>query len=217
MTYRPPESPLKVIRHVQVMPFMQRWPDPSPDDVRELWKAMTAKYNTHVIDKNNSAEMKLVADVLDRLKIVDKEKFLREYVTTVGDGIYTPFTPGIVVGPWDLWQQTMVVGHEHRHVEQDRAKEGLIFELEYATNATKRAFYEMEAYRVNMTLAWYFRREELSPVSLAAMLSDYGCSLADVEMVAKMLKLSLVSIKKGAIPSPACQFEIDWLKARWAA
>ena len=218
MTYRPPDAPLKTLARIRVpiLSKARRWPEPSSDDVRDLWQAMTAHYNVRVIDKNSSAEMQMAADAADRLGFVDRERFLRDFVTTIGDRIYAPFTPGIAVGPWDLWQQTMVIGHECHHVLQDRAQQGILFEYQYASNSTKRAYYEMEAYRVNMTLTWIFRNEELSPLGLAALLSDYGCDMADVTMVSKMLTQSLVAIRRGAIPNEACRFEVDWLKARWS-
>jgi len=218
MTYRPPDAPLKVLKRIRVplISKLQAWPDPSPDDVRDLWAAMTAHYNVRVLDKNSASEMQMAADAADRLGLVARDRFLRDFVTTIGDRIYAPFTPGIVTGPWDLWQQTMVVVHELVHVAQDRAQQGILFEYQYASNSTKRAYYEMEAYRANMTLTWIFRNEELSSVGLASLLVDYGCNMADVTMVSKMLQLSLVSIKKGAMPSAPCRFAVDWLRARWS-
>ncbi len=216
MTYRVPKNPVyKVLKHIPVL-SPRRWPDPSSEDVRLLWAAMAAKYNVQIIDKDNASEMQMVADSVDALGILDKEHFLDDYVTTIGDKIYAPFTPGIAVGAWDLWQQTMVIGHEIVHVSQDRAKEGILFELEYSTNSTKRAYYESEAYRVQMTLSWCFRREILNSTVMAGMLADYACNMDDISMVEKILKMSLISIQKGAVPHPVCQWQKQWLEARWS-
>lgn len=219
MTYRPPAS-LKVLKRIRV-PYLSKRPPAidvhkiTPEDVRDFYIAMCGHYNVKLIDKNNSADMQMLADNLDRLGIVDHDRFLRDFVTTVGNKIYAPFTPGIAVGVWDLWQQTMVLGHEIQHVAQDRAKEGILFEFEYTSNSTKRAYYEMEAYRVQQTLAWHFRGEELSPRALAELLRDYNCDQADIDMVCKMLMISAKAIQKGAVPGAVCQFEVDWLEARW--
>lgn len=193
--------------------------NPTADDVREFWRVMTSRYGTRIIDKNNSVDMKLVADFLDAMKIVDREAFLRRYVTTIGTRIWLPFTPGVESGGWTLWEQIVVCVHEHHHVYLDRmAGEGLEYEFAYATNSTKRAYIEMECYRCNMCMHWHFLGVALDPVQLAAKLKvGYGCNDADVAMVAKMLKLSLMSIKKGAIPGTATQFAVEYLTARWSA
>lgn len=218
MTYRPPDQPFKVVKRIRlpILKSMRRWPDPSPEDVSALWEAMCTHFNVSILDKASSEEMQAAANAADALGIVDRERFLRDFVTTIGNRIYTPFEPGVPKPPWDLWQQTMVIGHEVAHVLRDRSMEGILFEYQYASNSTKRAYYEMEAYRVNMTLTWIFRYEELSPLALASLLNDYACDMADVTMVAKMLGQSLIAIKKGAIPNEACRFETDWLKARWS-
>ncbi len=220
MTYCPPKE-LKVLKRIRVPVFSKRPPaldvhKITPADVRDFWAAMTAHYNVRVVDKNSSAEMQMVADHLDRLGIVDHDAFLHDFVTTLDESIYTPFEIGVPTGRWDLWQQMIVLPHEIRHIEQNRAKEGLLYEFEYASNSTKRAFYEMEGYRCQMSLAWIFRGEELSPAGLASVLKvAYNCNDADVAMVTKMLQLSMISIKKGAIPSPSCQFAYHWMHARF--
>lgn len=189
--------------------------NPSSDDVREFWKVMSEKWDTKRIDKDSADEMKLVSEVLNLLGIVNRQDFMRRFTTTVGNRIYTPFKPGEPSPNWSLWSQIVVCVHEHHHVFQDRAAGGLGFEWSYLTNPAQRAQYEAEAYRTNMVLEWRYQGRMPDPRALAALLWHYGCSQADIDVAAKLLALSIPSIKAGAIASDVCRWACDWLNRRW--
>lgn len=207
--------PPSVLTRIPLVGRYFRKVDPTADDVREFWKASLVRWDTKRIDKDKAQEMQLVAEVLGLLGIVNKQDFLRRFTTTVGTRIYTPFDPGIPTPEWSLWNQITVCVHEHHHVFQDRAAGGLGFEWAYLTNPAQRAQYEAEAYRTNMVMDWRYQGRMLDPKVLAALLNNYGCSAVDVAVVAKMLALSVPSIKADAIPSDVCRWSTTWLDTRW--
>lgn len=189
--------------------------DPTPEDVREFWKAMSAKWDTTRIDKASSTDMKAVAEVLDLLGVINQQDFMRRFTTTIGNRIYTPFEPGTPTSAWSLWEQIKVGVHEHEHIRQDRAAGGLEFEWDYLTSSAKRAHYEAEAYRTAMVLDWRYQGRMPDPKALAELLKNYGCSSTDITVVEQMLRLSVPSIKAGAMASDVCRWAVAWLDTRW--
>ena len=84
--------------------------------VRAFWEFMPHEYGTRAIAKANAVEMKLAAQALGLMGVLDAEAFLRDYTTTIGRRIYVPFEPGREDGGWSLWGQLAVCVHEHQHV-----------------------------------------------------------------------------------------------------
>jgi hypothetical protein len=200
---------------VTIRQWLVKRPTIKPEDVSEFWQAMQARYRTSVLDKSVDEDARLIAKFLDAMGIMSGNTWLENYCSTIGNRIWIPFTPGVPHGAWDLWQQVAVCVHEHYHVGQDRSMDGLLFEYSYASNSTTRAYYEAEAYRVNMTLDWRYMGNVLDPAYLASLLKAYNCNEGDIRMVEKMLRVSLVAIKRGAIPGTITQFACNWLDARW--
>ena len=207
--------PPSVLTRIPLVGRYFRSVKPTPDVVREFWAASLARWDTTRIDKANAAEMKLVAEVLGLLGVLNQQDFLRRFTTTVGTRIYTPFDPGVPTPEWALWSQITVCVHEHHHVWQDRAAGGLGFEWAYLTSSAQRAQYEAEAYRTNMVMDWRYQGRMLDPKVLAALLKNYGCSAVDIAVVEKMLALSIPAIKAGAMASDVCRWSATWLDRRW--
>jgi hypothetical protein len=184
---------------------------PTPDDVRGLWAFMTAHYGTSVINKENAAEMQLVASMLDTLGIVDKQDFLLHYCTTIGRRIYVPFIPGTAFNEWDLWSQVIVVAHEHEHVEQEDALGLLTYGARYVGSPSTRADYEAEAYRSMLELNWWHSRTMPDPNKVARLLSGYGVSETDIAVVATTLREAAESVQFGAILNKATSVALSWL------
>jgi hypothetical protein len=72
-----------------------------------LWDHLRATYRTTVVTKADAGQMKELATLLDALGVVDRDRFLREFATTIGRTIYLPFTPGEATPAWDLWALTV--------------------------------------------------------------------------------------------------------------
>ena len=86
---------------------------------------MQDHFRTSVINKSSALEMQLVARGLEALGIQRKDRFLKNFTTTIGRRIYTPFEVGSPKGGWDLWHQIVICVHEHQHVVQQREGERL--------------------------------------------------------------------------------------------
>jgi hypothetical protein len=192
---------------------------PTPEDVRAFWDYMCSRHRVRVIDKGNSKEMKFVADVLDAMGILNREKFLREFTTGVPlmpfRGIYVPFTPGVPDDRYDLWKQMRVCAHEIDHIIQADTAGELSFSWDYLTNSAARAHYEAGGYRCDMELEWRYRGRLLDPYLLSILLINYGCQPADCEVMEKEIRLCIPAIKSGRIIEPAAREAVVWLDERY--
>lgn len=184
--------------------------DIQPEEVWAFWRFIQDHYRTTVVNKRDALEMQLVAQALDALGIQSRDRFLRNFTTTLGRRIYTPFEVGSPRGGWDLWSQVVICVHEHQHVVQ-HDREGLSFEVSYLADRAARARWEAEAYRSNLELHFWRYGTTPSARRIAEVLGDYGCRPEDVDVAAKSLALSAVSIRKGAVINEATHVALGWL------
>lgn len=200
------------------LPIIRRWfptINPTPGDVKDFWVYMTKRYGTRVVEKPNAAEMRIVAEFLDLLGILDKDVFMRNCTTTIGNVIHVPFGPGFVAPGWDLFGQIRICAHEHQHIVQDRKAGGLGFEWDYITSTAKRTVYEVEAYRTGMELTWRYLQQIQLPKMIAAGLRNYGCNNDDIKVAEKALALAIPAIKAGGLTTEAGQVAAAWLDRRF--
>lgn len=180
------------------------------DEVIAFWRHMQERFGTVTVNKADAFEMQLVAGVLDTLGILDKERFLGSFTTTLGRKIYTPFDVGSPNERWDLWDQVVVCVHEHQHVVQ-HDREGLSYEVSYVADRAARARFEAEAYRSNLEMHFWRFGSPMRSRPLAELLHDYGCRPEDVEVAAHSLALANVSVRRGAVLNEATRAALDWL------
>lgn len=90
-------------------------------------------------------------------------------------------------------------------------REGLSFEVSYLADRAARARWEAEAYRSNLELHFWRYGTTPSAQRMAEMLSDYGCRPEDVDVAAKSLALSAVSVRRGAVINEATHVALRWL------
>lgn len=180
------------------------------DEVVSFWRHMQERFGTTTVNKADAVEMQIVASVLDALGILDKERFLKSFTTTLGRKIYTPFDVGSANDSWDLWDQMVVCVHEHQHVVQ-HDREGLSFEVSYVTDRAARATFEAEAYRSNLEMHFWRYGTPARSRPLAELLHDYGCRPEDVEVAAHSLALANVSVRRGAVLNESTRAALDWL------
>ena len=181
-----------------------------PDEVLAFWRHMQDRFGTTTVNKADALEMQLVADLLDALGILDKERFLTNFTTTLARRIYTPFEVGSPEGGWDLWSQVVICVHEHQHVVQ-HDREDLAYEASYVTDRAARARFEAEAYRSNLEMHFWRYGTTESARQLAELLHDYGCRPEDVEVAAQSLALANISVRQGAVLNDATRAALDWL------
>ncbi|MBZ0232730.1 MAG: hypothetical protein K8M05_10405 [Deltaproteobacteria bacterium] len=181
-----------------------------PEDVRAFWKFMQDHYGTSVIAKDDATSMKAIATLLEALGVMDREIFLRDYTTTIGKKIYTPFEVGVAQPGWDLWQQIVVCVHEHQHVVQ-HVRDGLAYEAGYLADTSTRARHEAEAYLTNIELHHWRYGVIPTPRRFAEKLAHYACKDQDIAWAAKYLTLVAETVRMGGAVTEAGAVALDWL------
>src|SRR5690606_36096317 len=126
--------------------------DIKPEEVWAFWRFMQDHFRTSVINKNSALEMQLVARGLEALGIQSKDRFLKNFTTTIGRRIYTPFEVGSPKGGWDLWHQVVICVHEHQHVVQ-HDREGLSYEVSYLADRADRKSTRLNSSHVKISYA----------------------------------------------------------------
>jgi hypothetical protein len=197
---------------LQALPLIGAWfQDITPNEVRTFWQYMTNQFHITVVNKDDDTSMKLIAQLLDALKITNKDDFLQHFVTTLGHRIYTPFVVGVPQAEWSLWSQVEVCIHECQHIHQYDQAGTLEFAWDYVTDHTARAHYEAEAYTCSMESYWWRFKRLPNVTAMAQLLSNYGCTAADIAVVAKCLGLAAATVRSGAVVQYASQVGIAWL------
>jgi hypothetical protein len=186
--------------------------EPTPQMVRAFWSYMQSVYGSQQIDKRDAPSMKLVAEVLQLLKIEDTQTFLGRFTTTIGKRIYTPFDVGVPTPEYDLWAQIKICVHEHQHVAQYDA-ESIDYLARYLASGADRAGYEAEAYRTAAELDWWRYHGLDSPRGLAQHLVPYNCTPSQIESAREIIELGEDTIQRGGLVSDTSAAAIEWLQA----
>lgn len=186
------------------------------DDCVGLWNYMQASYGTDVIDKDNSAGMVIVGDVLDRMGVLDRDAFLSRFTTTIDHAIYVPFRIGKGT-PSELWSQMVTCVHEHQHVLQADTEGFEAFSAKYLLSPRERAAYEAQAYRCNLEMHWWRYGTTCNAREVADRLANYGVGPAYVKWARDYLEISNTAISNGAVANRATRRAVMWLdeNAAW--
>lgn len=182
------------------------------EQVVQFWNYMHSKFSTSTIDKSDATEMQIVAEILDKLGITDKQKFLTSFTTTIGRRIYTPFTVGVESDTHDFWSQIVVCVHEHQHVVQ-HDKSNIEFEFLYLTSKSARAMFEVEAYRCNLEMHFWRYGHTTGVKRYADLLHSYGCDAEDINVAMQSLLLANVTIRQGIVSGESTAVALEWLNA----
>lgn len=171
----------------------------------ELIKYLCKKHNAEVINKASATEMKLIGWALDLMGVVDKEYFLNNFATTIGNNIYLPFS---IEKPTK--RQIEVFVHELHHTRQFQRNPKM--PSQYILSSAKRAHFEARAMECDLEMHWYFYKKLLNIDALAYNLKFYGCTKTDINTVKKHLKSVAVTIKHGGIHNKVSKDAINWLQ-----
>lgn len=184
----------------------------TPAMVAGLWEHMAETYDFRVVEKHDAAGMKLIGNFLDLMKIMDREKFLEDYATTVGHLVCPNFKPGVVVpGGRGLASQVRVCGHETRHVALDD-EEGLAYSITYLADHSARALFELQCLQVSQEIHFFLYDEIPDPDEQAGMLLAYNCTKDDVRFVAKGLRSSARTVKAGGMVRKESAYVCNYLR-----
>lgn len=191
----------------------------TPELTKTFWLHMQNEFGSSVEEKNDALVMQVAAELLDALKIQDKETFMKNFVTTLFKTIYIPFEIG-VEGPdgrWPLWSQVRVCVHEHQHVVQGERDGWPVFCPRYLTDSSFRAGYEAEAFGCDMEMEfWRLGASGFDPHKFAQdrplVLKSYGCKNVDIEQAQQMLTIRAGLVSQGVGETKAAQVAIPWLE-----
>lgn len=192
-------------------------PEPTPEDVRAFYAWYCGRLRIRIVRKQNAPEMRVLAELLDRMGVLEKEAFIERFTTIVPPirAVYVPFEPGVPTRYHPLWEQIAVLCHEGEHMRQCSADGDGAFSWDYVTSPARRAHYEALAYRVNLELRYRFFGEMKDPRMLASSLRHYGCSATDVDVAAKEMLLAAPVIQRGIIVQQSTRIACEWLDRRW--
>ena len=178
--------------------------------VKAFWQHMMDTYGSKVVTKSDSTFMSSVGWSLGAMGIVDKNKFMTRYSTTIGKTIYPYYEIGNTEDKALLANQISNCVHEHDHVIQ-YLKNPSGYNFNYVFKHDRRARYEAEAYTCNIELYHWYADIILDPAIIAHKLYDYGCNSSDVEMAEAILKGNANIVKYGGIITDAGKEAINWL------
>ena len=181
----------------------------TPEIVKKFYKYMTKKYGMKIVDKDNAAEMEFVGMFLEMMGIQDKDDFLDNYTTTVGNRIYIPFEVG--GDEFSLDEQVETLVHELHHKRQMNYDK--TFMLRYALDKSYRAHKEARAYTTNLEMHWWYCGKLYNTALLANALSGYALSGEHIRVVAKHLKIHGAVVKQGGVENTISKQSIKWLDA----
>lgn len=188
----------------------------TPELTKAFWAHMQSEFGSSVEEKNDALVMQAAAQLLDALKIQDKEQFMKDFVTTLFKTIYIPFKIGIEDGRWSLWSQVRVCVHEHQHVIQGGRDGWPEFCSRYLTDSSFRAGYEAEAFGSDMEMEFWRQGTAFNISDFAKerpwVLKSYGCSDADIEQAVQMLTIRAGVVSQGAVANPSTIKAIEWLE-----
>lgn len=177
-----------------------------------LWHHMEKSYNSNHTSKSDSGMMKMIGNFLSAMGILDKNQFLKNYTTTIGSVIYVPFQIGATSIQYPLFNQITTCVHEHQHVVQWR-RGGLSFMLEYLTDSSRRAAYEVDAMHSSLEMHWWYNRALPDISKMSLRLVDYNCKKDDIVMAEKMLRSISKVVRRGAISTSAGVTAIKYLRS----
>ena len=185
--------------------------EPTPDLVRRFYAYMLGHFGGQVLDKQNATEMKAVALLLGQIGVLDRQRFLENFATTLGRLIYLPFEPGVPRGNWSLWKQIVVLTHECQHIVQYDRLGALKFGWSYLSSQAERAHLETEAYGCSLELSYWRFGTLPAAADVASSLRGYAVRDVDVKVAETMLRMQGEAVKHGAVLTEASRVALAWL------
>jgi len=177
----------------------------------ELWQVMSTTFNTTVVKKSDSFQMQTVGWFLNTMGILDKERFLQRYTTTIYKSIYIPFEIGQGTDA-ECWSQMRTCVHEHQHVVQAKREGFPVFAGKYLFDGDQRAKFEAEAKACGQELQYWRYGQLEKPELVCASLADYNLNSAQIAFAARVLSSYQKTIKANGTITKAGKVALSFLK-----
>lgn len=180
--------------------------------VKDFYGAACTKYGASVVNKTNSDFMRIIGSFLDGIEVLDKELFMKQFTTTIGTTIYTPYEIGVDGGTsgYDLWDQVKIAVHELTHVMQYRTYP-VKFMVLYLASPSDRATYEAEAYAADLQLYYWKYGKSYDTAQRAQSLLHYGLKQDHCTYVAQYLDVHADIFAQGGASSEIATWAATWL------
>lgn len=185
--------------------------------VKDFYGVACTQYKANTTSKSNSDFMKLIGSFLDGIGVLDKELFMRQYTTTIGTTIYTPYEIGVDGGPdgYDLWDQVKVLVHELTHAVQYRTHPAKFLVL-YLASPSDRATYEAEALAADLQIYWWMYGRGYDTKQRVRTLLNYGLKQGHCDYAAQYLDVHNDIFAQGGTSSEIATWAASWLDAHGA-
>jgi hypothetical protein len=177
---------------------------------KELWEVMSTTFKTKIVNKNDATEMRTIAWCLDSMGILDQDRFLKRYTTTVYKWIYVPWEIG-EGSDAKCWSQMRTCVHEHQHVIQWKRDGFLKFAGGYLIDGDDRAKYEAEAKACGQEMHFWRYGKVEDPERACANLVDYNMNKDEIAFAARVLDSYQRTIKRGGTITKAGKVALDFL------
>jgi hypothetical protein len=170
-----------------------------------------------VVHKDDSQFMKLIAGFLDGIGVLDKEVFLRDFTTTIGNCVYAPYEVGVYSGSggYDFWGQISILVHEIVHVTQFHHAPAE-FTLKYLLYKSDRATYEAEAYGADLEMDYWLTGHGYDVKQRAQSLLHYGLQQEHCDYAAEYLVIQDDIFRQGGEVSVVAKWAKGWLNGHGA-
>lgn len=198
--------------------------EPTQEEVLAFYDAITQRFNLRIVSKDDSAEMKLIAELLQKMGIQDVQTFLKRYWTTLpfdaerlgGPSMYVPFSlkKGEIWAREECWPRSLVPWHEAPgHVRRFRIRGAVTFALNYVVSTEERT--REETYALGLTKSGHYWRvgELFESFPLASNLREYGCSGNNVALATVGLDSVDPTLEAGGAINDDDQWCRDWWTA----
>ena len=185
--------------------------EPTPDLVRRFHVFLLGLIGAHSFDKRTAPGMRVMAFVLGRLRVVDREQFLEQQPTTVCRRIYLPFEPGVPSNSWPLWRQMVALVRESQKVLRNRQQGCLWGGWRWLTHEQERIQREIEGFLCHLEMHLWRYRELPSLKDLTRALQKYEGRPFLMEFSEAMLQVAGESVRQGAVISDAGRIALPWL------
>lgn len=183
----------------------------TPELVKAFYAAAAKQYDAEFIDKSTSRGMKVIAGFLDIIGVMDKADFMERCTTTIGSGIYFPYTPGVATAQYPLDEQVSTLAHELVHIIQFD-DDPVAFIISYLGDKSARAEFECQAYAADLEWSWKVNHRGYDIARRAQSLLSYGLGQDHCDFMRQYLEVQDDIFRQGGAVSPVVAWAWRWFE-----
>jgi hypothetical protein len=183
----------------------------TPERVKAFYAAAAKQYDAEFVDRRDSDLMKLIGTFLDGIGVLDKEKFLNDFTTTIGNIVYIGYTPGDTSSGHSLAGQVETAVHEIQHII-DFDDDPVGFMVRYLVDKSARTEYECRAYAAGLEWTWKTTGKSCDIGRAAQSLLSYGLQQQHCDFMRQYLDVQDDVFRQGGAVSPVVAWAWKWFQ-----